>query len=111
MKGRDHSIIAVELGAQFVANSTGMDVPKLCDEGYFLPDVAYALGTTCIISEHVDVANAVGAVAGNIKASCTIEVRPQSDGNIVYGVSNNYTTSEYFIESKIVATAIVKISI
>lgn len=42
----------------------------------FLPDVAKALGTVCIIPENAGVANAVGAVVGNIAASAEVEVRP-----------------------------------
>lgn len=42
----------------------------------FLPDVAAALGTRCIIPENAGVANAVGAVVGNINAQVRIEVRP-----------------------------------
>ena len=42
----------------------------------FLPDVAKALGTRCIIPDNAGVANAVGAVVGNINAQVRIEVRP-----------------------------------
>lgn len=42
----------------------------------FLPDVAQALGTNCIIPDNAGVANAVGAVVGNINAEVRIEVRP-----------------------------------
>ncbi len=42
----------------------------------FLPDVAKALGTRCIIPDNAGVANAVGAVVGNINAEVRVEVRP-----------------------------------
>lgn len=42
----------------------------------FLPDVAKALGTDCVIPENAGVANAVGAVVGNINAEVRVEVRP-----------------------------------
>lgn len=42
----------------------------------FLPDVAKALGTECVIPENAGVANAVGAVVGNINAEVCVEVRP-----------------------------------
>ncbi len=42
----------------------------------FLPDVAKALGTDCVIPENAGVANAVGAVVGNINAQVRVEVRP-----------------------------------
>ncbi len=60
----------------------------------FLPDVARALGTKCIIPENAGVVNAVGAVAGNVSASCTLEVRPMSDKFVIYGASNNCLFSE-----------------
>lgn len=42
----------------------------------FLPDVAKALGTACIIPEHSEVANAVGAAVADISVSVHVEVRP-----------------------------------
>jgi N-methylhydantoinase A/oxoprolinase/acetone carboxylase beta subunit len=60
----------------------------------FLPDVAKALGTKCVIPENASVANALGALIGNITATCEIEVKPQYNtveiGHyIVYGKSKN----------------------
>jgi N-methylhydantoinase A/oxoprolinase/acetone carboxylase beta subunit len=42
----------------------------------FLDDVAGFLGTRAVIPEYHEVANALGAVIGNIYASCSVEVRP-----------------------------------
>ncbi len=42
----------------------------------FLPDVAKALGAKCVIPENAHVANAVGAVVGNITADVTVEIKP-----------------------------------
>ncbi|MCL2831579.1 MAG: hydantoinase/oxoprolinase family protein [Treponema sp.] len=42
----------------------------------FLDDVARLLGTTAIVPQHYEVANALGAVAGKIRASYTVEIRP-----------------------------------
>jgi hypothetical protein len=42
----------------------------------FLPDVAKALGTNCIIPEHAEVANAVGAVIADISAKAQVEISP-----------------------------------
>lgn len=42
----------------------------------FLPDVAKALGTKCVIPDNAGVANALGAIVGNISATCEIEVSP-----------------------------------
>jgi len=40
----------------------------------FLPDVAKALGAECIIPEHSEVANAVGAIVADIKARVKVEI-------------------------------------
>ena len=42
----------------------------------FLPDVAKALGTNCIIPEHAEVANALGAVIADISAKAQVEIVP-----------------------------------
>lgn len=42
----------------------------------FLGDVAELMGTRVVIPTHYEVANALGAIAGNISASCTIEIYP-----------------------------------
>lgn len=60
----------------------------------FLPDVAKALGTRCVIPENAGVANALGAIVGNITATCEIEIKPEySLAGIgryqVYGKSQN----------------------
>jgi N-methylhydantoinase A/oxoprolinase/acetone carboxylase beta subunit len=60
----------------------------------FLPDVARALGTRCVIPPDAGVANAIGAVVGNIKATCDIEIKPQYTtegvhGFIVFGKNKN----------------------
>lgn len=60
----------------------------------FLPDVARALGTTCLIPEHAEVANALGAVVGNIYATVEIKVEVYKPGEefdryIVYGQEEN----------------------
>ena len=60
----------------------------------FLPDVAKALGTRCVIPENAGVANALGAVLGNINATCEIVIKPQYSlegiqGYVVFGKSGN----------------------
>lgn len=60
----------------------------------FLPDVAAALGIQCIIPEHSEVANAVGAVVADVKAEAAVEVRvnyvPDTEGNYtVHGEEKN----------------------
>ena len=53
----------------------------------FLPDVAKALGTRCVIPEHSEVANAVGAVVADISATASVEVR----ADYAYGGLDGYT--------------------
>lgn len=65
----------------------------------FLPDVARALGTRCTVPEHAGVANAIGAVVGNVIATCQIEIKPQYtvtgiNGYIVFGRNRNSRTSD-----------------
>lgn len=63
----------------------------------FLPDVAKALGTKYIIPENAGVANALGAIVGNVSATYEVEIKPEYstsgiDGYIVYGRSRNSYT-------------------
>jgi N-methylhydantoinase A/oxoprolinase/acetone carboxylase beta subunit len=60
----------------------------------FLPDVAKALGTRCVIPENAGVANALGAILGNVNATCEIVIKPDYSidgirGYVVYGRSGN----------------------
>ena len=54
----------------------------------FLPEVAEALGARCVIPEHSDVANAVGAVAADFSARASVELRAgfAADGTFSYSV-------------------------
>jgi len=51
----------------------------------FLYDVAQKLGTKAVLPPHYEVANALGAIAGNILASCIVEIKPNYDGGGVTG--------------------------
>ncbi|GAA0182648.1 hydantoinase/oxoprolinase family protein [Clostridium sediminicola] len=60
----------------------------------FLSDVAELLGTKAIIPKYAHVANALGAVLGNITATSIIEIKPDLStegicGYIVYGKEEN----------------------
>ncbi len=46
--------------------------------GLFLGDVAKMLGTTAFVSEHAGVANALGAIAGNVSATVSYEIAPDT---------------------------------
>ena len=51
----------------------------------FLHDVAKMLGTTAIIPPHAPVANALGAVLGNVSVTCSVEIKPLYDGGGITG--------------------------
>lgn len=53
----------------------------------FLPDVARALGARCVIPEHSEVANALGAVVADISAAVSVEVRADYE----FGGLSGYT--------------------
>ncbi|MDR0314260.1 MAG: hypothetical protein LBI14_11785, partial [Treponema sp.] len=62
----------------------------------FLDDVARLFGTSAVIPDHYEVANALGAVAGKIRASYTVEIKPDYHrdgifGYTVYGCNQNGT--------------------
>ncbi|MEO1747237.1 MAG: hydantoinase/oxoprolinase family protein [Pseudomonadota bacterium] len=46
----------------------------------YYPDVGEKLGTLCLVPEHADVANAVGAVTGQIRITQKLDVAPGDDG-------------------------------
>lgn len=65
----------------------------------FLPDVAEALGTKCIIPENAGVANALGTIVSKIIAVCTVEIKPEYSsagisGYTVYGREQNIFVTE-----------------
>jgi hypothetical protein len=51
----------------------------------FLDDVAKMLGTKAVIPEYSGVANAIGAVAGNVCATYTVEIKPSYSAGGVTG--------------------------
>ena len=54
----------------------------------FLPDVARALGARCVIPAHSGVANAIGAVAADVSARASVEIRSgfDPDGRFSYSI-------------------------
>ena len=61
----------------------------------FLPDVAKALGTRCVIPENAKVANAIGAVVSNIRSIYQIELRPEYDGSfLVFGPEGKHIEND-----------------
>lgn len=66
----------------------------------FLPEVAKALGTRCIIPENAPVANALGAAVCNITATSTVVVEPSRDDMgaetfYVYAPSRRICAADY----------------
>jgi N-methylhydantoinase A/oxoprolinase/acetone carboxylase beta subunit len=59
----------------------------------FIPDVAAALGTKYVIPPNAGVANALGAIVGNVSAYCDIEIQLENyagvEGFMVYGKQQN----------------------
>ena len=66
----------------------------------FLPRVAEKLGTECILPEHAEVANAVGAAAAGFSARAKVPVQPlrgdmgSADGYAVYAADETRTFEE-----------------
>lgn len=60
----------------------------------FLPDVARMLGAKAVIPEHYQVANALGAIVGNIDAVNVVEIRPlnSAGGTSGFAVYGNHET-------------------
>lgn len=56
----------------------------------FLPTVARALGAPCVIPEHAEVANAVGAICAHVVAEETVHVIPH---RVAAGIIDVYTVS------------------
>jgi len=65
----------------------------------FLPEVAKALGAECILPEHHDVANAVGALHARLNAAVRIEITQMQDANGLYYIAHLPTGSVRFEQS------------
>lgn len=66
----------------------------------FLPEVADKLGVKCVIPKYAGVANAVGAILGNVTVTCDVEIKPDFNASgvgcyTIYGKNKNYITREY----------------
>lgn len=82
----------LRLSFQMPASLVGVGAPI----HLFLPDVARALGTKAVIPENAGVANALGAIVGNVSATVEIQVKPDPDGGyIVFGKEGNCYTPDY----------------
>ena len=62
----------------------------------FLPDVAKALGTRCVIPQDAKVANAIGAVVSNVRSTYQVEIRSEYDGSfIVFTPSGRHALTDF----------------
>ena len=68
--GRKQEFISMRFATDFALTGVGAPVH------IFLRDVAEMLGTRAVIPAHGEVANALGAIVGNIYATCAVEIRP-----------------------------------
>ncbi len=50
----------------------------------FLPEVAAALGTKCVLPEHAEIGNAVGAVMAELIARASVSVTQWDEGGLTY---------------------------
>ena len=84
------NLLSVSFQTDFILTGAGAPIR------IFLDDVAKMLGTKAVVPEHFEVANALGAIVGNIHASYAVEIKPNySAGGItgytVFGVSETQT--------------------
>jgi N-methylhydantoinase A/oxoprolinase/acetone carboxylase beta subunit len=86
--GFKHEFISMMFSTDFTLTGLGAPIHV------FLGDVAKMLGTKAIIPEHYEVANALGAIMGNVYASNEVEIRPNlsSEGVSGYTVFGNTET-------------------
>ena len=59
----------------------------------FLPEVARALGAACILPEHHDVANAIGALQAQLNAAVRVEISQMQGGSGIYYIAHLPTGS------------------
>jgi len=64
------NLVSASFKTDFVLTGVGAPIR------IFLDDVAKLLGTVAVVPEHFEVANAIGAVVGNIHASSVVEIKP-----------------------------------
>lgn len=71
------------LGFSTGASLVGIGAPT----HIFLPDVAKALGAGCIIPDHAEVANAVGAIIADISAVSEVKILPNYSSGVILSYS------------------------
>ena len=93
----------------FLNLSLVCDVPLLGvggPTGVFLKDVSALLGTQALLGTHSQVANALGAVAGNVEVGITMEIQPDSDGvHFIISGGGEILSAEELEEAEVLAYA------
>lgn len=70
LNGRGSKLLSTMFRTDFTLVGIGAPI------GIFLDEVADMLGTHAVIPEHHEVANALGAVIGSVRASFSVEIKP-----------------------------------
>ena len=86
--GRKNELVSMIFDTGFSITGVGAPVHV------FINDVAKLLGTKAVIPKHYEVANAVGAIVGNVYITNKVEIKPNFDNEELSGYSvfgNNET--------------------
>jgi hypothetical protein len=89
--GKKNDFFTLDIKTDFILAGVGAPIR------IFLHDVANTLGTKAVIPEHFEVANALGAIAGSVSASTTVDIRPNyaASGITGYTVSGRDETKVF----------------
>ena len=84
--GNRSHLLSMAFGTEYALVGIGAPIPL------FLEDVAQMLGAHSVIPTHHEVANALGAIAGGVSASHSVEIRPcnAAEGVLGYTVFGNH---------------------
>lgn len=91
-RNREDAFVSLQIATPAVLIGIGAPVHL------FLPEVAKALHTRCIVPESAGVANALGAIAANVAVTSQVEIKLRTDETgesyyMVYGGDRNFTCS------------------
>ncbi len=77
--GSRQGFISMGFTTDFVLTGVGAPIH------IFLDDVAKMLGTKAVLPRHYEVANALGAIVGNVCATCAVEIKPNASADGITG--------------------------
>lgn len=77
--GAQNDLISMKFATDFVLTGVGAPIH------IFLGDVARMLGTKAVLPAHHEVANALGALVGNVCAFSAVEIRPNASADAITG--------------------------